>query len=274
MSILLLLKIVLVPSLILAITFAGRRWGPAVAGWLSGFPVISGPILFFMATDQGLSFASAAAIGTLSAVLAIVAFGLSYAWAATRMSWPGSLLCALLAYFAAVALLNALALPVSVAAPLILIALWLAPRFFPRRVYSPSVLASPRGELLLRVLTSAILVVSVTYFAASLGPRLSGLFAMFPVINSVLAVFSHLHSGREFTIKLLRGMVLGYYAFSTFCLVLALTLMPLGVVLSFSLSFCCATLVQGLSSRFIRNARTPPVRLPDSRSQPHPRSLS
>jgi type IV secretory pathway VirB2 component (pilin) len=251
MSTLLVLKLVLVPSLILAITFAGRRWGPAVAGWLSGFPVVSGPILFFMATEQGLPFASAAAVGTLSAVLAIVAFGLSYAWAATRLSWPGCLLCGLLAYFAAVALLNALAPPVFVAAPFVIVALWFAPRLFPRRVAPPPALAAPRGELVLRVLTSAALVISVTYFASPLGPRLSGLFAMFPVINSVLAVFSHLHAGRQFTVKLLRGMVLGYYAFATFCFVLALSLTPLGMALSFALSFCCATLVQVTSSRFM-----------------------
>ena len=255
MSTMLALKLVLVPSLILGITFSGRRWGPAVAGWLSGFPVVSGPILFFMATEQGLPFASAAAVGTLSAVLAIVVFGLSYAWAATRMSWPGSLMCALFAYFAAVALLNVLAPPVFVAAPLIVIALWFAPRLFPTRVTAQSDLASPRGELILRVLTSAVLVVSVTYFASSLGARLSGIFAMFPVINSVLAVFSHLHSGRQFTISLLRGMVLGYYAFATFCLVLALTLSQLGITVSFSLAVCCATLIQVASGNLVRHGR-------------------
>ncbi len=259
MAALLALKLFLVPSLILAITYSGKRWGPAVAGWLSGFPVVSGPILFFMATEQGLSFASSAAEATLSAVLAIVAFGLSYAWAATRTSWPGSLVCALLAYFASVALLDALAPSVYVAAPIIAVLLWIAPRFFPTRVPPQQSLGSARGDLLLRVLASAALVVSVTYFAASLGPRLSGLFAMFPVINSVLAVFSHLQSGRQFTVKLLRGMVLGYYAFSTFCLVLALTLTPLGITMSFVLSVCCSTLVQAASGALMRSRPAAPA---------------
>ena len=39
-----LLKLLLVPALIYAVTLAGRRWGPDVAGWLSAFPILSGPI--------------------------------------------------------------------------------------------------------------------------------------------------------------------------------------------------------------------------------------
>lgn len=252
-STLLLLKLFLVPSLIVGITFAGRKWGPAVAGWLSGFPVVSGPILYFMAAEQGIEFASTAATATLSAVLAIVVFGLSYAWAATRFEWAASLAFALVVYFGAVALLNALPLTLGVAAPAVVMVLWFVPRFFPAGAPKPSKLMSARGELLLRIVSSAALVVGVTYAAASLGPQLSGLLAMFPVINSVLAVFSHLSQGRDFTVRLLRGMVLGYYAFATFCLVLALTLIPLGVPASFTLAVGCATLVQATSRKFVRS---------------------
>ena len=40
----LLLKLLLVPTLIALITLAGRRWGPAVAGWLARFPVLGGAV--------------------------------------------------------------------------------------------------------------------------------------------------------------------------------------------------------------------------------------
>ena len=252
MSTLLLLKLLLVPSLIVAITLAGRKWGPSVAGWLSGFPVVSGPILYFMAAEQGIEFASVAATATLSAVLAIVVFGLSYAWAATRFEWAASLVCALALYSAAVAILNAVPFTIAAAAPTVAVLLWFAPRFFPAGAPKPSKLMSARGELLLRMVSSAALVVGLTYAASSLGPQLSGLLAMFPVINSVLAVFSHLSYGRDFTVRLLRGMVLGYYAFATFCLVLALTLIPLGVPVGFTLAVACATLVQATSRNFVR----------------------
>ncbi len=252
MATLLALKLFLVPSLILAITYAGKRWGPIVAGWLSGFPVVSGPILFFIATEHGVDFATTASEATLSAVVALVAFGLSYAWAATRLSWAASLACALLVYFVFVALLDAAAPGLYVSAPVVAAVLWFAPRLFPKRVAPEAKLGAPRGDLLLRVVASAALVITVTYSAATLGPRLSGILAMFPVINSVLAVFSHLQSGRQFTVNLLRGFVLGYYAFSTFCLVLAITLAPLGIALAFTVAVACSILVQGISGTLMR----------------------
>ena len=74
------LKLTIVPLLIAAITFAGHRWGPAVSGWLAGLPVVSGPVLLFIAIEQGPSFAATASIGTLAGVLAAVSFAIVYAW--------------------------------------------------------------------------------------------------------------------------------------------------------------------------------------------------
>src|SRR5206468_1618680 len=60
------LKLVLTPALIGAVSLAGRRWGPGVSGWLVGFPLTSGPVAFFLALDQGVGFAAAAAVGSMT----------------------------------------------------------------------------------------------------------------------------------------------------------------------------------------------------------------
>lgn len=99
---LLALKLLLVPTLIALVTLAGRRWGPGVAGWLSAFPILSGPILLILALEQGPAFAANAAHGTLLAVLAILVFSLAYAWTAQRRPWPDCLLIALSCYGLAV----------------------------------------------------------------------------------------------------------------------------------------------------------------------------
>jgi len=246
------LKLLLVPSLIGAITLASRRWGPGVAGWLSGFPVVSAPVLFFVAVEQGPQFASAAAVATLSAVFAVFLFSLAYAWTATRANWHASLAAGMLGYFCLVGVLNVVSPPVWVSAPLIVAVVAAAPRLFPlggppRDVRSPGM-----ADLVLRMSAGAILVVALTWFAGDLGPRLSGLFAMFPVLGIVLAVFSHRHSGAPFTITLLRGMTLGYYAFSTFCLVLALALPRLSIAAAFMLALGSAALIQMLARQQLR----------------------
>jgi hypothetical protein len=72
----LLARLLLVPLLVVLLTLAGRRWGPAVAGWLTGFPIVAGPILLLIALEQGPAFASHAALWSLSVVLANVCFGM------------------------------------------------------------------------------------------------------------------------------------------------------------------------------------------------------
>lgn len=244
---LLLLKLLLVPSLIAGITAAGRRWGPAVAGWLSAFPVVSAPILGLLALERGAAFAAQAAAATLSAVLAILVFGIAYCRLALRHGWPLSLLFSLAAYALAVALLHLWAPPLWLAAGSVLLALWLAPAAYP----APPPYAAPslaaRGDLLWRMLAAAALVLGVTGGAETLGPRLSGLLAMFPVMASVLAVFSHHQAGAGFSIRLLRAMVYGYYAFAGFCLALALALPAMGRSLAFALALAVAVLLQALA---------------------------
>lgn len=257
MTAILALKLLLVPALIAGITLAGRRWGPAVAGWLSAFPVVSAPVLFFIALEQGAGFAAMAAGATLSAVLAILVFGIVYCRAALRLGWVGCLACSLPAYAASVTLLDHWAPPLLLSALVVPAALLLAPRLYPPPPVMVAPLRKARGDLVWRMLAGAVLVLTVTGFAASLGARLSGLLAMFPVMATVLAVFSQRRAGAAFTVRLLRGMVYGYWAFAGFCLSLALTLPRLPLAAAFAVALVIAISIQALSlSRTALTARS------------------
>lgn len=247
MSLLLLLKLLLVPALIAAVTLAGRRWGAAVAGWLSAFPVVSAPVLGFIAIERGAAFAAEAATATLSAVLAILVFGVGYCRAALRHGWPRSLAQGLAGYALAVLALDAAALPLAVSALLVPAVLWLAPRAYPEPPPMHASGAAPHGEIALRMVAGALLVLLVTGFAEPLGARMSGLLAMFPVMATVLAVFSQRQHGAGYAVRLLRGMVYGYYAFAGFCLALALALPRLPLAGAFGLALGVALALQALT---------------------------
>ena len=62
---LLILKLTIVPLALLLFGIIERRHGPRVAGWLSGFPIVGGPLLLFLTLDQGATFGSQAALGAL-----------------------------------------------------------------------------------------------------------------------------------------------------------------------------------------------------------------
>lgn len=243
LSTLFLLKLLLVPTLIALVTLAGRRWGPAVAGWLSAFPIVSGPILLAIALEQGADFASVAAANTLLAVLAILVFSIAYARVA-RMGMPRAMAAALLAYAVAVVILKSISLPLWTGFAAVLAALFAAPFLFGTAPQGAASAGKPANDLPWRMLAGAGLCLSVTYAAAQLGPRLSGLFAMFPVMSTVLVGFSHRASGPGFAVVLLRGMVNGYYAFAVFCLVLSLLLRSQSIAFAFACATGAALVVQ------------------------------
>ncbi len=253
MNSILALKLFLVPSLIYAVTLAGRRWGPAVAGWLSAFPVVAGPILLAISLEQGAGFAATAAEGTLMAVLAMVVFSLVYAWSSRRLGVAGAMPLALAAWALTVAGLQAVRLPLPFAALAVIAALLAAPRLFPAQAAAcataPAPAAKPPaarrgGDLPWRMLAGAVLVMSVSAAAAGLGPRLSGFFAMFPVMGTVLVGFTHVQSGRDSAVQLLRGTILGYFAFAAFCVAIALLLRAQPVAASFFCAFVFALTIQ------------------------------
>ena len=83
----LLLKLVLVPGLIALVTMAGRRFGPRIGGWLNALPLVAGPVLFFLALEQGDQFVAQAALSTLAGLAAVAAFAVIYSWTAVARPW-------------------------------------------------------------------------------------------------------------------------------------------------------------------------------------------
>lgn len=264
MNAVLALKLLLVPLLIWLVTLAGRRWGPGVAGWLSAFPIVAGPILFVLSIEQGAGFAASAAEGTLLAVVAILVFSVVYAWASGWCKVAGSMAPALLAWGAAVAALRSLPLPLPGSFILVWCALLVATRLFPAVPQAPAAASAGRSDLPWRMLAGAVLVLAVSTAAAQLGARLSGFLAMFPVMSTVLVGFAHAGRGRGDAVALLRGMVTGYFGFSFFCVVLAAQLREGAVGSAFALALGCALAVHLAARRLL--AVPAPAAQPASRS--------
>ena len=65
------IKLILTPLAITAIALAGRRWGPAVGGWIAGLPLTSGPVSLYLALEQGKTFAATAAVNSLASGAAV-----------------------------------------------------------------------------------------------------------------------------------------------------------------------------------------------------------
>ena len=233
----LLLKLLLVPGLVAIVTLAVRRWGPAVGGWLAGLPIVAGPVLVFYTLEQGTAFAAAAAHSTLTGLIATVAFAVAYAHLSTRLPWYACMALGWVVFAAAVVSLYALQLGLVVSLVLLIAVTVFGGRLLSRRVPPPSPSASasarqagePPGDLPIRLIATAALVLTLTGLAARLGPAWSGLLNAFPVLTTIVAVFSHIQRGTAAAVAFLRGYLQAIVGFGLFCVVMAIGLESLGL---------------------------------------------
>ncbi len=251
---LLLLKLLVAPALVGAVTLAVRRWGPAVGGWLSGMPVVAGPVLIFMAMEQGTTFGAEAAHATLTGLIGTVAFALTYARLSVRAPWYACLLLGWVAFGLATFALYLLDPPLPLSLAGLVATTIVGPRFLPAAQGAAAPGGSPRGDLALRLIATATLVLVLTAVADELGPTVSGLLNAFPVLSTIITAFTHAHHGSRPTIAFVRGFTRSIIGFGSFACVLALTMVPLGLGWALALAMAAQVIVSGTTLRRSRGA--------------------
>lgn len=249
------LKLTVTPLLILAASLAIRRWGEIVGGWFVGLPLTSGPVCFFLALDQGAGFAAAASLGCLAGAASEAGFGLLYSIVAAHFGWPlalaaGSFGFAICGFAFAEGSLPLWPL-VAAACAALTVALTLMPRLSIRSV---TFARQPRWEIPARMIVATLLVLGLTALAPFVGARLSGLFATYPVFAAVLAAFSQHSRGAAAGVQVLRGLLIGLFAFTGFFAVLASSIERIGIAASFTAATFLALSIQGCSLWLMRRA--------------------
>ncbi len=223
-----------------------------MSGWLVALPFTSGPIVFFLALDHGPAFAGAAAGGALAGAMAQAAFCLGYGALAGRSRWGIALLAASLAFAAATLVLQRLVSPLGWLFLGVIAALAAAFRLMPKPAGASGPAPTPRWDIPARMVVTTALVFLLTGLAPALGPRLSGLLATFPVYAAILAVFAHHLAGPAPAIQVLRGLLLGLFAFAGFFVVLGVLIERVGVAASFLVAIAVALGLQAVSLRVVQ----------------------
>jgi hypothetical protein len=241
------LKLVLTPTLIGAVSMAGRRWGPGVSGWLVGFPLTSGPVAFFLALDQGVSFAAGVAVGSMTGAAAQAVFCVLYGRWARGRHWAAALLAGSLGFFAATVALQRLTLALAPLLALVVGTVVVALVFMPRDLEGSRAARRPRWDIPARLVVTTAIVLLLTGLAEALGPSLTGLLATFPLYGAILAGFAHHLEGPGPAIRVLRGLLLGLFAFAGFFFALAFSLERAGIARAFGAAIATALVLQALA---------------------------
>jgi len=189
-------KLSLTPLIMYLASAAGRRWGPGVSGWLTGLPLLAGPVSVFVCIEQGPEFAARAAGGTLLGMWSSCAFCLAY-HSLARHGWAAASLASVVAFALATALLNQWSLPPWAGFVGVLVGAGLCLRLIPAPASRGEPVPSPAWDMPARLAIAAAFVVLQTGIAGWLGPQLSGLVTPFPIVVILLTAFSQHQLGEH-----------------------------------------------------------------------------
>jgi hypothetical protein len=255
-----LLPVVLAPLVIVVISLAERRFGPAVAGRLNAIPLSIALAVLGVAADRGARAGADVAEAAAAHVPAQVAFAIAFAAVIAR---AGSVaaggdavaaggdasrrrlarvvagLAAATAAFAALSLVIATLPPgVAIAAALPALALGRYLLDGGNRVAEDR--EGGAAELLARAVVALIFILAVLTAVRTSGPSLGGAIAAFPALTATLAVMIGRTRGPVAVGHLLAGVVQGLTGYLAFCVALAFAAPGLGLAAAPLAAAACA----------------------------------
>ncbi len=252
-------KLILTPLFVGLASMAGRRWGSRVSGWLVGLPLTSAPITLFLALEQGTTFASRVAQGTLMGLISQALFCMTYAWLSFGVGALGCWLVGWGVFFVATFVFEQISVPFPLAFVSVVSVLFVALLLWPKQHGQFIEARAPTWEIVGRIVVATGFVMGLTDAASVIGPRLSGLLAPLPIFATVFAVFTHQFQGAAAARQVLHGVIVSSFACAVFFLVVAGLLGRWSIVATFSGAALAALVTQGCALWLVRRYKTNPA---------------
>lgn len=235
------IRLVATASMVVMATWAAERSGPLVGSLIATLPISAGPAYVFVAVAHDDAFIAQAALASLAVNAATICFMLAYVVMAQTRGLVLSYGAAFISWVVIGtpvqsfewSLPTAIALNVVVIAIALPIAHRLAKHTMPparRRWY----------DVPFRAGLVACFVSIVVALSAQVGPAITGMLAVFPIVLSSLILILQPRAGGEATASLIAHGMFGTVGFGTALIVLHLLAVPFGsaVALSAALAVC------------------------------------
>ena len=248
-------RLLLTPVAVLAVSLLQRRLGPALSGRVLGLPLTTGPFLVVLGLRSGPSAVASAALGAVMGELSTVALCACYGLTAQR-DRPGSavtralgagLLAALGGAVLATALRDVQAWWVAL---LVIVAGWGVATTLRSEGTSaipvPPLKAARRTQIVLRMGITEVVVMALLGLSTALGAGLAGLLSALPVILSVMLPAAHRGGGAAAAVAVARNTLTTLPATTAALLVVGVTLVPLGPWVCAGLTLTAFTAANGV----------------------------
>src|SRR3954466_10745492 len=218
-----------------------ERSGPAVGALVATLPVSAGPSYIFLALDHDDAFIAQSAVASLPMNAATILMCLVFVHLAQRHSTVVSVACGIFVWFVFAALVRAFEWALLGGIVFNLVALGVVLPLVQRFRQAKMPLITRRWyDIPLRAALVAVLVAVVVTLSNTVGPRISGVIALFPAVFTSLILILTRRIGGPATAAVLANGQWGLIGFGLAIVVLHLTAQPLGraVALSLALTMC------------------------------------
>jgi hypothetical protein len=261
----LVLKMAVTAAFVIAAAMTAERAGAAIGAIVATLPIAAGPAYVFVALDHDSAFIAASAIGSIAAHAATAVFSLVYIVLARRFSMALSVSAAVAVWFAVAFLLRSVQWNSFISVAAVNLALFgvciaLTDRY--RHVAMPA-LVRKWYDVPMRAFLVACLVAAVVGLSGHVGPTLTGLLAVYPIVMTSLMLIFQPRVGGPASAALIANTMWGLVGFSACLFTVHLAVGPLGtwagLMLSLIVSVGWNIVLYGWRRRaFARRAATRP----------------
>jgi hypothetical protein len=237
------LRMAITAAFVVAASIVTERSGPVIGALVATLPVSAGPAYLFLALDHDAAFVANAALASLPINAVTIVLGLAYVILAQRSPTIISLGASIVLWFTAALLVRSFewtfAAGVILNVAVYAICLPLVQRY---RSAKMPLITRRWYDIPLRAALVATLVAVVVTLSGRVGPTVSGIIALFPVVFTSLMLVLQPRIGGPATAAVIANGLWGLIGFGTAVAVLHLGAKYLGspIALSLALATCVA----------------------------------
>jgi uncharacterized membrane protein (GlpM family) len=230
-------KMAVTAGFVIVAAMVAERAGPAIGALVATLPIAAGPAYVFVALDHDAAFISQSAIGSIAAHAATGVYSLAYILLAQRCGVAISVSGAIAVWFVVAFALRSVPWTfLGVAgANLATYAVCIVLTARHRHVRMPQI-ARRWYDLPVRAVMVSCLVAAVVGLSGRIGPTVTGLLAVFPIVMTSLMLIFQTRVGGPATAALIANTMWGLVGFSACLYTVHLAVVPLGTWAGLSLS--------------------------------------
>jgi hypothetical protein len=238
---LLLIKMAVTAGFVVTASVVTERAGPVIGALISSLPVSAGPSYVFLALDHGASFIAESALVSLAINAATFFFALTYVLLAQRQGLVPSLIASVAVWIALAVAIGHVSWTLAGAVAVNLLAFAVCLPIVQRyRAVKMPLVTRRWYDIPLRAAMVACLIAAVVTLSSRVGPAVSGILALFPIVFTSLIIILQPRIGGAATAAVLANGLWGLVGFGTAIAALQATAVPLGAAAALSIALVIA----------------------------------